>query len=306
MSETLDRLARMTAAYGKQTNSDTGSKYFRFYSIPVDSTAVFRFLPDADETNIRGFLVENKTHEFEINGEKKRVACLNMYEEGSCPICKHSSDLYSKGKEAKARGDLVEEAVWNAQGKIFYRKLSYIGQGLVIESPIEVDAEPLIKLVDFGPQIYKVIQSGFQSGDFEKDPDDLYAGYNFRFKKTLQGENNTYTTSSFAPKSTAISDELIAQIDLYDLKTQRARKSSRAELEALLEQAVGLPSAPKAAAQPIVYASATTEAPEAKAATATIIEQTPNEAGTGGSNSNALANLRERAKAKAAAAAAAE
>jgi hypothetical protein len=180
MTQTLSRLEQLRQNFAKPQgggNQSNSNKYYKFWNIPVDSTAIFRFLPDADELNPFGFLVENKVHELKVNGERKHVACLSMYGE-PCPICNHSSDLYAKGRAAKEAGDLAAEARWNAEGKQFYRRLSYIGQGLVVESPIEVDKEPLIKLIDFGPQVHKLIQAAFQSGDFETEPFDFFEGYN--------------------------------------------------------------------------------------------------------------------------------
>jgi hypothetical protein len=297
------KLEALKAAFAQKTTgneNNSSSRYFRFWSAPEDSTSIFRFLPDADENNPMGFLVENVIHELWVNGEKKRIPCLKMYGESSCPCCTHSAELYAKAKECEAAGDLVGKAKWEAEGKKFYKKVSYIGQGIVIESPVEHDQEQLVKLVDFGPQIYKIIQASFQSGDLEKEPYDFFEGYHFRFKKTKSGENNSYTTSSFAPKQSALSEDVIAGIELLDLKTHRQRPMSMSEVETLLLAAKTggnvAAATPKQVEQEQQQKTATS--------TTTTTEETTSKseepAATSASNSNVLAQLRERAKQKAA------
>lgn len=279
MSSKLDQLKQ---AFSTKTSSQEGSnKFFRFWQAEDDTTTVFRFLPDADETNPMGFLVENKIHELTINGEKKRVPCLSMYGE-TCPICQHSQELYASGDEVN--------------GKKYYRKISYIGQGIVIESPIEHDQNQLVKYIDFGPQVFKVIQAAFKSGDLEKEPYDLLEGYNFRIRKekTGDGKNSTYTTSSFAPKQSALDESIIAQIELADLKTLRQRQMSRTEIDTLLLAA-------KTGAS-ISTPTQSTETPSVTSSTSTpsVTEDAPAPSTGTVSNSAILQQLRERAKAKAA------
>jgi hypothetical protein len=220
-------LADLAAAFSsKNTGSDnaTWKLFFNFWKAPVDSVSTVRFLPDADDKNPFGFLVENLTHDLTINGKRETVACLKMYGE-ACPVC-----------ELSARFDDKKSSEFNEDiGRLFYRKKSYTGQVLVLETPVEHDASQLVKLINFGPQVFKQIQAGLQSGDLEENPTELKGGYNFRFRKTVTGSGqNSYTTSSFAPKQSDVSDELIEQMSLYDLKEYRTPKTERADLEAML------------------------------------------------------------------------
>jgi hypothetical protein len=120
-------------------------------------------------------------------------------------------------------------------GKKYYRKKSYIGQVLVIDSPIEYDQERLVHLIEFGPAIFKVIQAAFKSGDLEKVPYELKGGYNFRIKKTKNGEFAYYGTSSFSPKQSDVADDVIEAIELFDLKQYRAKKTDVSTVLAMLE-----------------------------------------------------------------------
>ena len=221
-------LADLAAAFTSKTSESSGNAtwklFFPFWKAEVDTVSTVRFLPDADEANPMGFLVENLTHELNINGKREKVACLKMYGE-DCPICELSARFYDK-KSAEYNEEL---------GKQFYRKKSYIGQVLVMDTPIEHDADQLVKLIEFGPQVFKQIQAAFQSGDLEAAPFELKGGYNFRFRKTKTGSGqNSYTTSNFAPKQTDVGDDVIASMNLYNLSEYRTSKTERAAVEAML------------------------------------------------------------------------
>lgn len=221
-------LADLAAAFSQKTTESSGNAtwklFFPFWKADVDTVSTVRFLPDADESNPMGFLVENLTHELWVNGKRETVACLKMYGE-TCPVCELSARFYDKNS-AEHNEEL---------GKKFYRKKSYIGQVLVLDTPIEHDADQLVKLIEFGPQVFKQIQAAFQSGDLEAAPYELKGGYNFRFRKTKTGSGqNSYTTSNFAPKQSDVADDLIEAITLYNLNDYRTAKTDAAALEAML------------------------------------------------------------------------
>lgn len=302
-------LADLAAAFASKTSEGSGNAtwklFFPFWKAPVDSVSTVRFLPDADAENPMGFLVENLTHELNINGKREKVACLKMYGE-ACPICELSARFYDE-KSAEHNPDL---------GKQFYRKKGYIGQVLVLETPVENDSEQLVKLIEFGPQIFKQIQAAFQSGDLEEAPYELKGGYNFRFRKTVTGSGqNSYTTSNFAPKQTDVSDDVIAAMTLFNLSEYRTPKTERAAIEAMLVAAqtggtyeapgaapAPAPAAPKAAPKvaAALAASADDEGDEPAAAPAAAPAEAP--ASTG--KLSVVEQLRQRAAAAKAAAAA--
>jgi hypothetical protein len=221
-------LAALTEQFKQKTtegggNGATWKLFFNFWKADMDSVSIVRFLPDLDEDNPMGFLVENLAHELVINGKREKVPCLKMYGE-DCPICALSQDYYDE-KSANHNEQL---------GKKYYRKKAYIGQVLVMETPIEHDQEQLVKLIEFGPAVFKQIQAAFQSGDLEEAPFELKGGYNFRIKKTKSGEYASYTTSSFAPKQTDVGDDVIEKLNLYNLADYRTARMSRDVLEAML------------------------------------------------------------------------
>lgn len=297
MSDAKSKLDALKSAFEKKTTSSGGDQSWKlkypFWKMPDDATAVVRFLPDLDEENNLGFLVENLQHELVVNGQKKTVPCLSMHGE-DCPICQLSRKYYDEKNEE--------------MGKKYYRKKSYIGQVIVVESPIEHDQSQLVKLIDFGPAVFKQIQAAFQSGDLENPPYELKGGYNFRIKKTKNGQYASYTTSSFAPKQSDLEDEIIEQLELYNLSDYRGEKLDRATVEAMLMadqtgQAFGgdddhHEEAPKATGWKAPAKAAPAEAPKAPKAEAS---PEPTEEAAAPKAGSVLEQLRARAKAKAAA-----
>ena len=221
-------LADVAAAFQAKASGGGGGNqdwklFFNFWKAPVESISVVRFLPDANEDNPMAFLVENLAHELNINGKREKVPCLKMYNE-DCPICALSQKYYDE-KDPEHNEQL---------GKKYYRKKSYIGQVMVVESPVEHNQEELIKLIEFGPKIFKQILSALGSGDLEENPYELKGGYNFRIKKTKSGEYADYGTSSFSPKQTDIGDDVIGSLNLYNLEEYRTARVSRDVLETML------------------------------------------------------------------------
>ena len=221
-------LADLASAFASKNTSDGGGNqawklFFNFWKMDVDSVSTVRFLPDADEENPMGFLVENLAHELVINGKREKVACLKMYGE-DCPCCALSQKYYDEKSP-----DHNEKL-----GKKYYRKKSYVSQVLVIDTTIEHDQAQLVKLMEFGPKIFKQIQASFSSGDLEEAPYELKGGYNFRIKKTKSGEYADYGTSSFSPKQSDVADDIIESMSLYNLADYRSPRITRDVMEAML------------------------------------------------------------------------
>jgi gp32 DNA binding protein like len=299
---TKKSLSDLVAAFATKTSTgsdQTWKLFFSFWKAPVGTVSSVRFLPDQDESNPLAFLVENMAHELVVNGKREKVACLKMYGE-DCPICALSQKYYDE-KDPEHN---------EALGKKYYRKKSYIGQVLVIDSPVEHDAAQLVKLIEFGPAIFKAMQTGFNSGDLENPPYELKGGHNFRIKKDQSGQYADYKTSSFSPKQTDVADDVIEQLELYDLKAYRTPKTDRAQVEAMLiadQTGASTPmqteEAPVKAAAPVKSAAVTKQQDEEVAAPAAVTAQA---APASGAKLSVVEQLRARQAAKAAAAAAAE
>ncbi len=220
-------VADLKAFFGKQKptseNSGYWDKFYSFFKMDFDQTAIVRFLPDLDETNPAGFLVENLYHKLTVNGREKTVACLKMYNE-PCPCCELSRKYYNEKNEKL--------------GLKYWHKKEFVGQVIVQDSPFEhvvgPDENP-VRLISIGPKIFKIIQNAFEQGDLQENPCDLVGGYNFRIKKTKQGQYADYSTSSFAPQQSAISESILNRVELFNLADWRYKKVEREEMEAMIE-----------------------------------------------------------------------
>jgi hypothetical protein len=123
-------------------------------------------------------------------------------------------------------------------GKAFWRKIDYIAQGVIINSPfdypVKADENP-IRMISIATKLYKTIEAKIVKGDMDEMPTDPINGYDFSINKTKQGEYADYTTSDFARKSTPLSEEMLDRIDLYDLKNYRYGKIERDQMETMIE-----------------------------------------------------------------------
>lgn len=207
-------------------------RFYPFYKMDFEQMATFRFLPDLDENNPLGFIVENKYHELIINGKKKKLACLKMYGE-SCPCCETSAKYYNEGD--------------TKLGKVFWRKIDYIAQGVIVNSPFDYEIkeeENPVRLISISKQLYEKIESEIVNGDLDVMPYDMAAGYDFRIIKNKKivpqegggnKEYGNYSDSSFARKSSPIKDSILNRIELLDLKSFRFVKIEKEAMEAMIE-----------------------------------------------------------------------
>lgn len=221
MTTAKDKLAALKAQFGSQKEGGAQggtqfvNNYYPFWNMKTGQRAVLRFLPDKDESNIRGFLVEKTTHNLFINGQKKTVPCLSMYGE-DCPVCKISQDYYKSKDEVN--------------GKKYWRKKQYLAQALIVEDPLPANPETgethqgKVRAIALGYQIYNIIKEAFASEDdpLEGIPYDFEDGYDFVIKRTDQGEYPSYTTGTkFLSKQRALSEEELAVVQegMVELKT---------------------------------------------------------------------------------------
>jgi len=202
-------LESLKAAFGGDDNNQGNkgnftNKYYPFWNMPTNQRCVIRFLPDLNEDNARGFLVEKVFHNLTVNGKNKSVPCLSMYGE-DCPICKLSQDYYKNKDEAN--------------GKKYWRKKQYIAQAIVIEDPIPADAATgethagKVRYFALGYQIHNIIKDSFASVDdpLESIPYEFKDGYDFVIKKTEKGGYADYMVGTkFLSKQRSLTDDEIA------------------------------------------------------------------------------------------------
>lgn len=307
----IDMAALRTAFKKNEQFSSAGqNNYYPFYNMDMGASAEVRFLPDRNEENPMGFLIEKKMHTLVINGEKKTIVCPKTWGVHEvCPICKLSSAYYKKDDKDN--------------GKLYYRKLQYIGQVLVVSDPLPKDKdtgenhEGKTRYIALGNQLYDVIKDTFESGYLKEPPFAFEGGCNFTIKKTekmLPDKRKVaaYHMSRFVPSPSDLDQETIAHVQstLIDLSTLLPKRPDVDKLEAMLEASLkGEPlkmgdsdadATPDVDDQPV---QVVTSAKEAASASTTVKEEkaapAPTPAATGEQDPEArriLAGLAERRK----------
>lgn len=250
----------LRAAFGSGNKPSAPSNYFPFFTMNDGEQSTIRFLPDVNQENPLGFLVEKRTHVLKVNGRDKSVPCLKMYGK-QCPICAASSQYYNAGDRVN--------------GKKYYRKIQHIGQALIVATTVapkdgEEDFEGTVRLVQISPQIHKVIHESIMSGDLEDVPSDFENGTNFIIKKDKQGEYSSYSFSKFAKRETALDEDTVEYVktQMKDLSTLLPAEPSLEEVEAWLEAEMTGGPAPVTGGRPGQQASQSDDSDAAEAVAA--------------------------------------
>lgn len=207
------KLKEMEARKGGQTrNSDEPSLTYPFWNIPAEKGATVRFLPDKDSTN-SFFWRERQIINLTFSGIKGhdehkpvtvKVPCVEMWGD-TCPILKETRPWWNDPS-------LVETA------RKYWKKRSYMFQALIIEDPLnEKPLENPIRRLIIGPQIFNIIKSALLDPDMENMPTDYVNGTNFTILRTKKGEYNDFSTSKYARKESALSEEHLEAIEKHGL-----------------------------------------------------------------------------------------
>jgi len=124
-------------------------------------------------------------------------------------------------------------------GRKYWKKRSYIFQGFVNDNPLnETAPENPIRRFVIGPQIFNIIKSALMDPDMENIPTDYVNGTDFRLTKTSKGQYADYSTSKWARKESALTEEQLAAIDthgLFDLNDFLPAKPTAEGVQAIAE-----------------------------------------------------------------------
>jgi len=227
----------------KKTFAPGDSQIYPHWNIAEDTTAGVRFLNDADENNPY-FWVERNLFKFPFNGVKGstkhnvepssaevvvQIPCMEMYDEKD-PVLDEVRTWF-------------KDPTMEDMGRKYWKKRSYFFQGFVNEDPMEgtegyVTPENPIRRFTISPQIFGLIKSSLMDPDIEELPTDEKAGLDFKIKKTTKGSYADYSSSTWARKESAISEEQLAAIEkhgLYDLKSFLPAKPTENVLKVIME-----------------------------------------------------------------------
>ncbi len=222
-------------AQENQNNSGGGDNaIFPFWNMKEGETSTFRFLPDGNESN-DFFWVERLMIKLPFPGVKGQtdsrptivqVPCMEMYGE-TCPIL------------SEVRGWFKDPSM-EEMGKKYWKKRSYVFQGLVVDSALNEESLPEnpIRRMIIGPQIYQIIYSGLLDPELEHLPTDYVNGLDFRITKTTKGQFADYSTSTWGRRERPLSDEENAAIEqhgLHNLSDFIPKQPGEVELKVISE-----------------------------------------------------------------------
>jgi hypothetical protein len=207
---------------------------YPFWNMDNDSTAVLRFLPDADTSNTF-FWRERQIIKIPFSGVKGvaenkpvtlQVPCVEMWGD-TCPVHAEIRPWYKDSSMEKL-------------ASTYWKKRSYIFQGFVTQDPMNEDQKPEnpIRRFVIGPQIFKLLKAALMDPDMENLPTDYDAGTDFRLVKTQKGQYADYSTSNWARKERSLNQEerdAIEQFGLFDLNEFMPKRPNADELQAIVE-----------------------------------------------------------------------
>jgi hypothetical protein len=236
MASLAEIRARLAAAESKQSGQSQGgdNAIYPHWNMEEGHSAVVRFLPDGNSKNTF-FWVERAMIKLPFAGIKGemdskqtqvQVPCVEMWGD-SCPIL------------AEVRGWFKDKSLED-MGRKYWKKRSYIMQGFVRENPLSDDKTPEnpIRRFIIGPQIFQIIKSSLMDPDLEELPTDAMRGLDFRITKTSKGGYADYSTSKWARKESALTEEEQAALEahgLFDLASFLPKKPTDVELRVMKE-----------------------------------------------------------------------
>jgi len=156
-----------------------------------------------------------------------QVPCMEMWGE-TCPILTEVRPWFKD----KSLEDM---------GRKYWKKKSYLFQGFVVDSKLQEDGktpENPIRRFIIGSQIFNIIKNALLDPDMEELPTDLVRGVDFKITKTSKGGYADYSTSSWARRERALSEEenaAITQFGTFNLKDFLPKKPGDVELKVIKE-----------------------------------------------------------------------
>jgi hypothetical protein len=221
-----------TKTSGNQGGGDNG--IYPFWNLKEGQEALLRFLPDGD-TNNTFFWVERAMIKLPFNGVKGetdsrptqvQVPCVEMWGE-TCPVL------------SEVRGWFKDKSLED-MGRKYWKKRSYLFQGIVVDDPIKEENTPEnpIRRFILGPQIFQIVRAALLDPEIEDLPTDYQHGLDFRIAKTSKGGFADYSTSKWGRRERALNDNDIKAINahgLFNLKDYLPKKPTDVELKVIKE-----------------------------------------------------------------------
>jgi hypothetical protein len=235
MATLADIRAKLQASSQQNTSSGGGDNaIFAHWNIAEGQTATVRFLPDADPNNTFFWIERNmiKLPFAGVIGDTNskpvvvQVPCMEMWGE-TCPILQEVRPWF------KDKG--LEE-----MGRKYWKKKSYLFQGLIVDSKLQEDKVPEnpIRRFIMSSQIFNIVKNALMDSEIEELPTDYVRGLDFKIAKTSKGGYADYTTSNWSRRERALSEAenaAVTQYGLFDLKSFLPKKPTDNELKFIKE-----------------------------------------------------------------------
>lgn len=240
MASLAEIRAKLLANQNKGNNENTSKRSggdnasFPFWSIPVGSNALIRFLPDADPA-ADYFWQERAVIKLPFQGVvggeypttkevTVTVPCNEMFG-GKCPIVEAIRPWWKDDSKKD-------------QARTYYKKRSFLYQGFVVENPLADDATPEnpIRRFVINKSIHDIVIQALIDDEMEDMPTDYTGGTDFRISKTQKGEYANYGSSKWLRKPRSLSEAEMAAVErhgLFNLKDFLGRKPDAEELDAI-------------------------------------------------------------------------
>lgn len=211
----------------KKTKKGGDKRFLNYYDLDEGDKMTIRLLPDGGDSG--EYWLEYATHGGNLKTRGvESISCAYTSSGEDCPACAHSFEYYNDGDKDEAQR-------WR-------RKETYIGQCLVIDSPIEVnetDDENPVKLL-YLP--YSVIEEITESIMEQKIGEII--DHDFVIKKTV-GKNGYagYGKSYFNTSEEPLSDDVLdmfedGSLKLFDLSEELPEASSTDDVEEWLDKTI--------------------------------------------------------------------
>ncbi len=234
LEEIRKKLQEMEARKQGGNRQFTSGLTYPFWNIPENEAAVLRFLPDKDVENTF-FWRERQLINLAFPGikgqdENKRVVvkvpCVEMWGD-TCPITSEIRPWW-------------DDESLKERAREYWKKRSYMFQGFVIEDPLNEEEKPEnpIRRFILGPQIFNIVKDALLDPEMDNVPHDYLNGTDFRITRTKKGQYADYSTSKWARKETALTEEQLEAIEangLFDLNDWLPARPDAAALNAIAE-----------------------------------------------------------------------
>ena len=239
MAKSLAEIREKLLATEKEKENFSGGRdnvLYQFWNIEKNQTAIVRYLPDNTEEN-DFFWLERQMIKIPfsgIEGEPRsgniitvQVPCVEMWKM-ECPIHKEIRPWFKD----PSLEDLARK---------YWKKRSYIFQGLVVSSPFVEDNLPEnpVRRFIINPKLFNIIKEALMDPDFgDVLPTHYDEGFDFKIKKTQAGQYADYTTSEWSRHSRSLSQEerdAVTEHGLFNLVDFMPKKPSADEMNAIGE-----------------------------------------------------------------------